>query len=102
MPTNYPTALDDSAVLPTAADLANDNLDTKPHSSVHGNAHDAIIAIETELGTDPSGASATVKARIAADEQALADHIADTADAHDASAISVSATGPYRVRFRSR
>jgi hypothetical protein len=64
MSTNYPGALDDSTILFTAADLANDNLDTKPHSTVHGNAHDAIIAIETELGANPSGASATVVARL--------------------------------------
>jgi hypothetical protein len=62
--TNYPGALDDSTTLPTAADLANDNLDTKPHSTLHGNAHDAIIAIETELGITPSGSEATVVARL--------------------------------------
>jgi microcystin-dependent protein len=42
------------------------------HSVQHTNANDEIEAIETELGTDPSGVYATVGARIAALEAALA------------------------------
>lgn len=34
------------------------------HAGQHANANDAIEAIETELGTNPSGASATVKDRL--------------------------------------
>ena len=34
------------------------------HSSQHADANDAIEAIETELGTNPSGASASVKDRL--------------------------------------
>jgi hypothetical protein len=37
---------------------------TVPHATQHANANDAIEAIQTELGTDPAGASATVKARL--------------------------------------
>ncbi len=43
-----------------------DNLDsvTVPHAAQHGNANDAIEAIEAELGLNPSGSQATVRARI--------------------------------------
>lgn len=34
------------------------------HALDHDNANDAINKIEAELGTDPSGAQATVKARL--------------------------------------
>lgn len=47
---------------------------------------DAVSAIETELGVNPSDASADVAARIAA-------HLADAADAHAASAITNTAAG---------
>lgn len=43
--------------------MAAGNLGTFPHSAVNGNANDAIIAIETELGLTPSGAFSTVAAR---------------------------------------
>jgi hypothetical protein len=64
MSTNYPDALDDSTNLPDAATLAAQNLDGFPHSTLHGNAHDAIIAIETELGETPSGSDTTVADRL--------------------------------------
>lgn len=44
-------------------------MDTAPtHSQRHTDLQDAVAAIETELGTSPAGASATVKARIEAIE----------------------------------
>jgi len=61
--TNYPGAID-SLTNPSAGDA----LTSPSHSAQHANANDAIKAIETELGTDPSGASATVKARFEAIE----------------------------------
>lgn len=61
MSTSYPTGLD-SLTNPTASD----DLDTVGvvHHEQHTNANDAIEAIQAELGTEPSGASATVKARL--------------------------------------
>lgn len=59
MPTNYPANLD---TWPTIGPL----LSSTPHSDVHEDLQDAIEAIQTELGTNPSGASATVRDRIAA------------------------------------
>lgn len=63
MPTNYPSSLD------TTTQLKNDSIDSTvtatTHEALHNNTSDAIIAIETILGTAPSGSYATVKAAIA-------------------------------------
>ena len=74
MATNYPSGLD-SLSNPAGSDALSTG-----HASQHANANDAIEAIETELGTDPSGASATVKARfeaIEADSWVTSARIAD-------------------------
>lgn len=63
MATNYPAGLDTTADLPASGGVGA-NLSTFPHSTLHGNANDAIIAIETELGVAPSGSETTVKARL--------------------------------------
>ena len=55
----YPGAID-ALTNPTSTDT----LASVPHAAQHANANDAIVAIETELGTNPKGASATVKARL--------------------------------------
>jgi hypothetical protein len=62
MTTGYPVALDTTATHPTNSGVGA-QLSTFPHSVLHGNANDAIIAIETELGTAPSGSFSTVKSR---------------------------------------
>ena len=71
MTTSYPGAID---AFNNPDNSAGDDLDTPGvlHDEQHANANDAIEAIETELGTNPSGASATVKARIEAGETATA------------------------------
>jgi len=62
MPTNYPGALD------TSANLKNDSNDstvtTVTHAAEHNDIADAVIAIEAELGANPSGSYATVAAAI--------------------------------------
>jgi len=63
MATNYPNALD-SLTNPTATDTL-DSV-TVPHASQHTDINDAVEAIEGELGTNPKGSFATVKARLAA------------------------------------
>lgn len=60
MPTLYPGALD-SFVNP---DGAVDNLDSPPHDDQHTDNNDATVAIETELGINPRGSFATVRARL--------------------------------------
>lgn len=90
MATNYPGALD-SLTNPAAGDA----LTSPSHSAQHANANDAIEAIETELGTTPSGSETTVAARLTAIESgarmgtgsigatALADNAVDTAAIQD-------------------
>lgn len=55
MATNYPGSLD-SLTNPAAGDA----LTSPSHAGQHANANDAIEAIETELGTNPSGTFSTV------------------------------------------
>ena len=59
MATNYPGSLD-NFTNPTSASPIN----SPSHADQHSNANDAIEAIEGELGTNPKGAKATVKARL--------------------------------------
>ncbi len=59
MPTVYPGALD-SFVNPTDTDT----LDSPPHDGQHTDVNDAAEAIEGELGINPRGAFATVRARL--------------------------------------
>lgn len=61
MATNYPSTLD-SFTNPTATDTLDSA--TVPHAAQHDNINDAVVAIETELGTLPKGTFATVKARL--------------------------------------
>ena len=68
MATNYPGALD-SLTNPTVSSYEDDA--GVIHDEQHANANDAIEAIEGELGTDPAGAQATVKARLASAEVAI-------------------------------
>ena len=59
MPTVYPGALD-SFVNPTDTDT----LDTPPHDGQHTDSNDAMEAVQAELGLNPRGAFATVRARL--------------------------------------
>lgn len=63
MATNYPSSLD-SFINPTATDTLDSA--TVPHAGQHDNINDAVLAIETELGTLPKGSFASVKARLVA------------------------------------
>lgn len=57
MAANYPGSL-------PVKEAAGANLSTNPHSQLHDDMYDEIVAIGTELGTAPSGAETTVKARL--------------------------------------
>ena len=95
MATNYPSGID-SLTNPSAGDA----LTSPSHSAQHANANDAIEAIETELGTTPSGSETTVAARLTAIESgarmgtgsigatALADNAVDTAAIADGAVTS--------------
>lgn len=55
----YPAGLDS---FPTTR--TNTTAQTDTHPADHNDANDAINKIEAELGTDPAGAQATVRARL--------------------------------------
>jgi hypothetical protein len=62
----YPQSIDDSSTLP----LSTDNV-TPVKSEVVNRLQNAVIAVETELGTNPSGTYGTVTSRLQAISQAV-------------------------------
>lgn len=89
----YPTSLDeltDGVPSDGAAPTTAMNDATYPHDDHHRALAVAVEAVEAELGTDPSGSEATVKARIAATETvanaaaAKASNLSDLASASTA------------------
>lgn len=74
MPTNYPNNID-AFNNPNADDLLDSIV--VPHNVQHTNANDAIEAIETELGIQPSGAQATVADRLNVIENNFSTFIVD-------------------------
>ena len=83
MATSYPNALD-NFTNPTSTDTLNSA--TVPHADQHANANDAIEAIEGELGTNPKGAKATVKARL--------DDVDTSVSNKVSTSVSISTTAP--------
>jgi len=64
---NYPSSLDSFDTI--ASDKkTSDSVGGRTHRDMHNDLGDAIEAVQGELGTDPAGASATVKARFEAIE----------------------------------
>lgn len=64
MTTNYPGALDTTTELPN--NRTDETSTDTAHIADHNNASDAIIAVETELGVNPSGLHSTVATALAA------------------------------------
>ena len=63
MASNYPGSLDSFDTI--ASDKkTSDAVGGRTHRAMHNDLGDAIEAVQTELGTDPAGAFATVKARL--------------------------------------
>jgi hypothetical protein len=97
---SYPGALD-SLANPTASD-AMDSV-TVPHADQHADANDAIEAVQAELGTDPAGASATVKARLDALDTTVAGKVSfpldNTAATATTAQYSTDVTGDSVDRF---
>ena len=86
----------------------NDPLNGPSHAGQHDNAYDAIEAIETELGTTPSGSESTVAARLTAIENGTrmgtgsigATQLADSAV--DTAAIQDGAVTPAKLATSGR
>lgn len=63
MATNYPGSLDSFDTI--ASDKkTSDSVGGRTHRQMHNDVADALEAVQAELGTDPAGAFATVKARL--------------------------------------
>ena len=63
MATNYPSSLDTFDTI--ASDKkTSDTVGGRTHRDMHNDLADAVEAVQAELGTDPAGAYATVKARL--------------------------------------
>lgn len=89
----YPLNLDGYATLPLRKNLVHEIL-----AEDHNRLRNAIIKIQQELGTQPSGTWATVRSRLDSIGDAhslIVDHLTDTSDAHDASSISLLDSGDY-------
>lgn len=83
----YPEALDGYTSLPLVTDGVSE-IRARDVNSLR----DAIVKIEQELGVQPSGTYATVRARLDSVVDAaslISAHLLDDTDAHDASAISI-------------
>lgn len=83
----FPDQIDGYATLPLRKDGVHEI-----RADDYNRLRDAIVKIEQELGIQPSGVFATVRARLddIGDASALiTSHIANPVDAHDASAISI-------------
>jgi len=84
--TNYPSSLDTFDTI--ASDKkTSDTVGGRTHRDMHNDLADAVEAVQAELGTDPAGAYATVKARFEAVEantlptiEAKGDLLVGTAD----------------------
>lgn len=95
MASNYPASLD--VLLNPEADDLLDSL-TVPHAEQHADVNNAIMAIQAELGTAPSGPAPTVRARLEGVENLAASQITiateqaaiATAAAEDAQSIAAA------------
>jgi len=90
---SYPLVLDGYVTLPLRQDLVHEI-----KAADVNRLRSAIIAIEQELGTQPSGSFGTVASRLdtIGDASALINaHIIDTIDAHNASSISLLDTAEF-------
>lgn len=109
MASSYPASLDSFTRQTGSGTLAADN--GKTHKEYHDDAFDGIEAVQSELGTDPAGTFATVRARLDALDPltasaplfdlttALAGKISDT-DATDNThghSVTVDASTDYLV-----
>lgn len=93
MPANFPTSLDSN---PSAATLAANDLDTDPHSTLHGDLGDQIEALQAKVGVDGSAVTSSHDYKIAALNTALSGY--QPLDS-DLTAIAALSTTPYGRAF---
>jgi len=93
MASSFPGGLD-NFTNPTATDTLDSA--TVPHAAQHGNANDAIEAIEGTLGVNPQGSSATVVARLTALDSTVSDKVAkksESLNVRDFGALGIGSGG---------
>ena len=83
MTTNYPSGLDSFGAITTETMAT--PVGGRSHKAMHNDANAAIVAVQTELGTNPRGTAATVAARLdtvqayravtSTDSVAVTDHV---------------------------
>jgi len=94
MASSYPGGLD-NFTNPSASDTLDSA--TVPHADQHGNANDAIEAIESTLGVNPQGSSATVVARLTALDSTVAGKAPATGISPSAITGTAVITSDYRL-----
>lgn len=107
MASTYPATLDTFAT-----NKANATATTTDHPAHHNDLADAVNKIEAELGTDPAGAVATVKARLDAIEAAAVYYQPATVGAYDDyftsdesadwTAVAIAGTSEWNYRHQAR
>ena len=90
----YPAAID-SFANPGASTLMDDTV--YDHDVQHSNVNDAVNAIETELGTNPKGSSASVKARLDLIETKIPNSLTVGTVTAGAAAVTITGTAPSQT-----
>ena len=91
MASSYPGGLD-AFTNPSASDTLDSA--TVPHADQHSNANDAIEAIESTLGVNPQGGSATVVARLTALDSTVSGKVASVSAGDSTVTVAGTSTAP--------
>lgn len=98
MATNYPGGLD-SFTAPDSSAALGEVVGGRKHSERHRDVEDAVEAIQAELGVNPSGASATVVARLDALAAGSGHEVWDRFSDHANGALGAALTGQVYANF---
>jgi hypothetical protein len=91
MASSFPSGLD-NFTNPSASDTLDSA--TVPHAAQHSNANDAIEAIESTLGVNPQGGSATVVARLTALDSTVAGKVVSVGAGDSTITVAGTSTSP--------
>jgi hypothetical protein len=94
--TAFPGALDDFATT-SPTNLGDDDSTGRTHVERHNDTEAAIEAVQAELGTDPAGAQATVKARLDEHARAMVTDVLWTSGTYACNALGTTITGAQTI-----